>query len=139
MFEKIFYSESKEPAEETKPGASTRGGKSSHSHRVELGFANRDAIEAVMHFLVTCSLPSGLENQVNEFNLRCICQIYLVGRLLKITSLLDQAYRTARLFMNKMHWLVFAVFDECNVSVQLLSPTYVPPSSLGELKVYALE
>lgn len=139
VFQEMFYSDSNDTAAETKLSGYVGGDKKSSSlHRVVLAFATWDAIEAAVHFLATHSLPGGLENEANEFNIRSMCQIHLIGRLFKITSLVNQAYRTARLFMNKMPRLVCAAFDECNVSTKLLSPKYCLSSSLDELKAYTL-
>lgn len=108
---------------------------------VDVPFASYDAIDAAIHFLVTRSLPEGLEHDSNEFNLRCICQVYTFGRLFKIPSLKDHAYRIARLLMAKCKSkssLVCAAFDECNACQRLLSPKYTV-TSLDELRAYALK
>lgn len=133
VFESMFYSES------SKTVAKDGGGKSSCPHRVELEFAEWDAIQATMHFLATRSLPDGLENEANEQNIRFICQIHLFGRLFKIPSLINEAYRTARRLMNKKPSLVCAAFDECSVSAKRLGPGYSMPSSHDELNAYVLD
>mmetsp|Transcript_1162 Transcript_1162/g.2436 ORF Transcript_1162/g.2436 Transcript_1162/m.2436 type:complete len:587 (-) Transcript_1162:113-1873(-) len=138
VFESLFYSESTKIAEDEKPSDSIGGNKSSRPHRVELEFAEWDAIEATMHFLATRSLPLDLENGANESNIRYICQIHLFGRLFKIPSLTNHAYRTARRLMNKTPRLVCAAFDECSVSKKLLPPRYSLPSSHDELEAYVL-
>lgn len=118
-------------------------------------FAEWDALEATMHFLSTRSLPDGIESVANEPNLRTVCQIYLLGRIYKINSLAEQAYRTARRHMNKTPKLVCAAFDECILTrellarqekrekgkhqQQLLKSSFTSRPEKDELKDYALE
>eukprot|EP00584_Thalassiosira_punctigera_P004372 CAMPEP_0172535028 /NCGR_PEP_ID=MMETSP1067-20121228/7195_1 /TAXON_ID=265564 ORGANISM="Thalassiosira punctigera, Strain Tpunct2005C2" /NCGR_SAMPLE_ID=MMETSP1067 /ASSEMBLY_ACC=CAM_ASM_000444 /LENGTH=758 /DNA_ID=CAMNT_0013319917 /DNA_START=197 /DNA_END=2473 /DNA_ORIENTATION=- len=108
-------------------------------HRVRLSFATWDATNAALHFLVARELPDGLESDPNEVNMRTVCQMHLLGRAFKIPSLANGAYRTARLFMNKVPRLVCAAFDECVVSSNLLGGEYRLPKGQDELLAYALE
>ena len=108
--------------------------------RVEIPFAKHTALKATLHFLATRSLPDHLENDANESNIRCICQIYVFGRLYKISSLQNHAYRIARLLMNKMPRLVCAAFDECIVSTKRLpEKRRFSSSSVDELMDCCLE
>ena len=108
--------------------------------RVEIPFAKHTALKATLHFLATRSLPDHLENDANESNIRCICQIYAFGRLYKISSLQNHAYRIARLLMNKMPRLVCAAFDECIVSTKRLpEQRRFSSSSVDELMDCCLE
>lgn len=108
-------------------------------HKVKIPFAGRDAIEGSIHFLATRSLPAGHEDESSEANLRCICQVYLIGRIYKIASLTNHAYRAACRLMNKIPCLVCAVFDEFIESTKLLPSNLKPPSSRDELKDFVLE
>lgn len=111
-------------------------------HRVALPFATWDSINATVHFLATRTLPDGLERAANECSLRTICQMHLIGRLFHLCALTDQAYRTARLFMNKTPRLVTVAFDECVLADSFLDgeeETFRVPSCNCPLKEYALE
>jgi len=113
---------------------------SSCLYTLKLPFAAWDAIEASVNFLAAHSLPEGLKDDVYEFNLRSICQVYLFGRLFKISTLVNQAYRTARLFMNKKPHLVCAAFDECLATTGVVEGMeFDLPTSLDEIKAYALD
>ena len=107
---------------------------------VEIPFATHTALKAMLHFLATRSLPDNLEHDANESNIRCICQIYLFGRLYKISSLQNHAYRIARLLMNKLPRLVCAAFDECIASTKRLpEKRRLSSSSVDELMDCCLE
>jgi len=114
-------------------------------HTMKLPFANMDAIEAAIHFLATRSLPEGLVKNLtetpSEFYIRTVCQIYFIGRLFKIHSLEDEAYRSARVGMNRVPHLVCAAFDECMSLEKKLAgeESCQLPASKNELKEYALE
>ena len=110
-----------------------------NQHKIEIPFAGRDAIEGTMHFLATRSLPCERENETSEFNIRCLSQIHLLGRVFKIASLTNHAYRTACRLMNKTPCLVCACFDECIESTKLLPPNLTPSSMHDELKDFVLE
>lgn len=107
--------------------------------RVDLAFGNWDSINAAIEFLVQRSLPEGLEHEPNEGNMRTICQMHLIGRVFHVPSLESQAYRTARLFMNKTPRLVCVTFDECLLCENLLGEEYALPTCQDELSSYALE
>lgn len=164
VFERMFYSKEK-PAQSREEDVdegndvdtSSTSSRSSTPHKVELAFADYDAIELSIHFLVNRSLSEGLENDPSEFNIRLLCQIHLFGRLFKIHSLQNRASCVARRMMNKMPKLVCAAFDECVVGtkilegeeeegdggggggVWILGGRYVLPSMRDELKAYALD
>ncbi|KAL7534417.1 hypothetical protein ACHAXR_005858 [Thalassiosira sp. AJA248-18] len=126
-------------AETTPGGGIIEGGESSARHQVELAFADYDAIQASVEFLATRSLPEHLEEEANEFIIRSICRIHLIGMVFKISPLMNQADRMARRIMNKKPELVCAAFDECIVSAELVSPKYKKSSWLDEMKEYALD
>lgn len=108
--------------------------------KVAIPFADYDAIEASMKFLATRSLPDFLETDANEFIIRSICQIHLIGRAYKIHCLTNHAYRMARRILNKMPKLVCAAFDECLMNAELVPERYhLSTSSHDELKEYVME
>jgi len=108
-------------------------------HHVKLKFATWDSINATVHFLATRTLPDRLERAANEHSLRTICQMHLIGRMFNLCALKDQAYRTARLIMNKTPRLVSVAFDECVLADSLLGEEFKRPSCKCPLKEYALE
>jgi hypothetical protein len=79
------------------------------TNKIHIPFATSSAISAAAHFLAAQSLPS-------NWDVRVICQLYLIGKLFKINSLEDEAYRNGRVMMNKVPHLACAVFDECRAA-----------------------
>lgn len=152
VFEGMFYPDSGEGAGDDEEGGEPHGaseratsvsaredGGPSRARNVSLPFATWDSINAAVEFLATRSLPKGLEEDPNECNLRTVCQMHFIGRIFHVPSLESQAYRTARLFMNKIPRLVCVAFDECVVATRLLDGRYRLPGSRDELNAYALE
>ena len=143
VFEEMFYSESTDETTAAIEGIVFSKVEGTCLSRVEIGFANCDAIRASIHFLATRALPDSLESEPNESNIRAVCQVHLFGLSFKIPSLTNQAYRAARRIMNKVPRLVCAAFDECIALSKVLPATNNVSSSLhashDELKAYAFE
>ncbi len=76
-------------------------------------FASKQVLEALVHYCATLDLPNEMENDTTEANIRSISQLFIIAQLLKMSTLLSQTYRTARLIINKKPTLAASAFDEC--------------------------
>ena len=106
VFEDLFYPKDK--------GDSASNNTDSNSNqKINVPFTTQTAIHAAIHYCATYTLPATFESETTESNIRSIAQVYLLAQLFKMPSLLSQAYRTARLLINKKPILACAAFDEC--------------------------
>lgn len=107
--------------------------------RVELSFADYDAISASVHFLATHALPEGLEIDIIEANVRTVCQVSRFGMRFGMPSLSSQADRMARRMINRAPPLACAAFDECMMLERLdEGEDQHQHTAHDELKEYAL-
>mmetsp|Transcript_23956 Transcript_23956/g.50328 ORF Transcript_23956/g.50328 Transcript_23956/m.50328 type:complete len:912 (+) Transcript_23956:68-2803(+) len=81
-------------------------------------FASKQVLVALVHYCATLDLPKEMENDTNETNVRFISQLFIIAQLLKMTSLVSQTYRTARLIINKKPNLAASAFDECVILIK---------------------
>ena len=107
-------------------------------HQIDMPFATGTAISTFLHFLAALSLPTNVDD------VRIMCQVYFIGKLLQINPLADEAYGRGRILINQSSTeMTCAAFDECKAFEKMGSEIHnwwgYSFKGINEMKSYTLE
>mmetsp|Transcript_13746 Transcript_13746/g.33266 ORF Transcript_13746/g.33266 Transcript_13746/m.33266 type:complete len:711 (+) Transcript_13746:145-2277(+) len=108
--------------------------------KIHIKFAAQSTLKGAIHFFASLELPPDIENEISEANIRTISQLHTLAHLLKIPSLSNATYQTARRAINKNPSLACAAFDECNMLLtKPESENNMGRQSFKDIRGYALD